>query len=165
MGRIDRGALHAASAILVIGAATIGGAWTFEALGYAPCELCLAQRWPYYLGIPLAGVTALLAGREAGRPVAAGFGLLAILFAGSAVFGAYHAGVEWGLWPGPSACTGALPRAGSTEDFLAQLENVQVVRCDAPSLRILGLSLAGWNAVVSAGLVGLAVWGTATSRK
>ncbi len=164
MEGIHRAALLSALAILVIAAATIGGAWTFEALGYAPCELCLWQRWPYYLGIPLAGATALLAVRGAGHPVTAAFILLAIVFAGSAAFGAYHAGVEWGFWPGPSACTGALPRAGSAEDFLAQLETVQVVRCDAPALRIFGLSLAGWNALISAGLAGLAARGAVVSR-
>ncbi len=153
---IDRGAFHAAGAMLAIAAATIAGAWTFEALGYAPCELCLAQRWPYYLAIPLAGLTLVLAWRDAGRLVILALAALALVFAGSAIFGAYHSGVEWGFWPGPSACTGTLPRAGSVADFLAQLDSVAVVRCDAPALRILGLSLAGWNAIVSAGLAILA---------
>jgi len=165
MGEADRGALAAGVAILVIAAATIAGAWTFEALGYAPCELCLAQRWPYYLGIPLAGVTVVLARRGTARLLTAAFAALALVFAASAIFGAYHAGVEWGFWPGPSACTGSLPRAGSADGFLQQLNSVRVVRCDAPALRILGFSLAGWNAVVSAGLAGLAFLGAATSRK
>jgi disulfide bond formation protein DsbB len=156
---IDRGAFCAAGAILAIAAATIAGAWTFEALGFAPCELCLAQRWPYYLGIPLAGLTLVLAWRGPARLVPAAFAALAFVFAASAIFGAYHSGVEWGFWPGPSACSGTLQRAGSVADFLAQLDSVGVVRCDAPALRILGLSLAGWNFVVSALLCALAVVG------
>jgi disulfide bond formation protein DsbB len=84
---------------------------------------------------------------------------LALIFVASAVFGAYHAGVEWGFWTGPTECTGALDRAASVSDFLKQLETVKAVRCDSAALRILGLSLAGWNAVISVGLVVLAALG------
>jgi disulfide bond formation protein DsbB len=84
---------------------------------------------------------------------------LALIFAASAIFGAYHAGIEWGLWPGPQECTGPLDHARSTEDFLKQLQSVKVARCDAPALKLVGLSLAGWNALVSAGLAALAVVG------
>jgi len=149
LGVTDRGGFRTAGAILAIAAATIAGAWTFEALGYAPCELCLAQRWPYYLGIPFAGLALGLARRGERRLLAAAFAALALVFTASALFGAYHAGVEWGFWPGPRACTGTLQRAGSADEFLAQLDSVRVVRCDAPALQILGLSLAGWNVVVS----------------
>jgi disulfide bond formation protein DsbB len=89
----------------------------------------------------------------------AAFVALALIFAASAVFGAYHAGVEWGFWPGPNECTGLLDRAASTDDFLKQLQSVKIARCDAPALRILGLSLADWNALISAGLAALAVAG------
>ena len=68
-------------------------------------------------------------------------------------------GIEWGFWPGPKECTGPLDHARSTSDFLKQLQNVKVARCDAPALRILGLSLAAWNAVISAGLAALGVFG------
>lgn len=154
--------LARAAAILLLVAATIGGAWTFEALGYAPCELCLAQRWPYYAGLPLAGLTLVLASRGAGRRwLTAAFVSLAVVFIGSAIFGVYHTGIEWGFWPGPTACAGTLVPADSAEDFLARLNTESVVRCDAPALRILGLSLAGWNAVVSVGLAGLALRGAA----
>jgi disulfide bond formation protein DsbB len=64
-----------------------------------------------------------------------------------------------GFWARPQECSGALSRAASVGDFLAQLQSAKVVRCDAAALRLLGLSLAGWNAVVSAGLAGLAVAG------
>jgi hypothetical protein len=62
-----------------------------------------------------------------------------------------------GFWPGPKECTGPLDHARSVDDFLKQLQSVKVVRCDAPALRILGLSLAASNAVISAGLAALAV--------
>ena len=157
--------LAATAAILVVAAATIGGAFIFQAFGYAPCELCLKQRIPYYAGIA-AAVLALAAGAGGFRAIVpAALVLLALIFAGSMVFGIYHAGVEWSFWPGPTDCTGTYKKSQSTADFLQQLETVKVVRCDAVAIRILGLSLAGWNAVVSAGLVALAIAGLRASRR
>lgn len=165
MAMTDRGAVRVAGAIFLIAAGTIMGAWTFEAFGYAPCELCLAQRLPYYVGIPFAALTVLLAARGPARLRFAAFAGLALLFAASAGFGAYHAGVEWGFWPGPGACSGGFDPPRSVTDFFAQLNKVRVVRCDAPAIRILGLSLAGWNAVVSVLLGALAMGGMRLRRE
>ena len=151
--------LHAALGLLLIAFATIAGAWVFEWAGYAPCELCLMQRWAYYVGVPLAALVAILAARGPRALARAGLALLGLVFVGSALFGAYHAGVEWGFWPGPTGCTGALTRADSMADFLKQLETTKVVRCDAVAIRILGMSLAGWNAVISAAMAALAFLG------
>jgi len=83
-----------------------------------------------------------------------------VIFAGGAVFGAWHAGVEWGFWPGPAGCAGApTQRAADMSDFLRQIEATRLVRCDEVALRIIGLSLAGWNAVISAGVAALAALG------
>lgn len=136
--------------------ATISGAWMFERAGFAPCDLCLQQRWAYYIGAPLAFVAALTI---AARPRLGGWLLagVALIFAASAVFGAWHAGVEWGFWPGPGGCTGAASqKAADMDDFLRQIEATRLVRCDEVALRIFGLSLAGWNAVISAGVAALA---------
>ena len=148
-----------ALAILAIAVSSIAGAFIFEAFGYAPCELCLKERIPYYAAIPVAGLVLLFSTRGPKTLLRAGFAVLALIFTASAVLGAYHAGVEWGFWPGPSACTGPLEHASSAEDFLKQLESVKVARCDAPALRILGLSLAGWNALISGALAALGVAG------
>jgi disulfide bond formation protein DsbB len=151
--------LRAASGVLLVAFATIAGAWTFEWAGYAPCELCLMQRWAYYAGVPLAALVAIIAARGPRGLAGAGLALLGLIFLGGMIFGAYHAGVEWGFWPGPTGCTGALARADSMADFLKQLETTKVVRCDAVAIRILGLSLAGWNAVISAAMAALAFIG------
>lgn len=146
----------AALALIVL---TILGVFAFQAAGIAPCELCLKERLPYYAGTALGAVTVFAAAR-APRPLAlACFTLLVALFVFSAGFGVYHAGVEWGFWVGPSDCTGTPERAGNSADFLHQLQTVRVVRCDAVAIRILGLSLAGWNVVVSLGIVALAAAG------
>lgn len=154
-----------ALAILAIATSSIAGAYVFEALGFAPCELCLKERLPYYAAIPIAALAALFAARGYMRLLRAGFAGLALIFAVSAAFGAYHAGVEWGFWPGPSECTGVLEHAPTVEAFLSQLQSVKVVRCDAPALRIFGLSLAGWNAVISAGLALAATMGAWPEQK
>jgi disulfide bond formation protein DsbB len=152
-----------AGIVLALCVATIVGAFAFQAAGYAPCELCLKERLPYYAGMALAATTLLLAWRRSNGASRTGFVLLALVFLFSAGFGAYHAGVEWGFWPGPSDCTGTLARAADNADFLRQLQTVRVVRCDAVAIRILGLSLAGWNAVISTGLAAVAVLGARRS--
>ncbi len=142
-------------------AAAIAGALAFQAAGIAPCELCLKERWPYYSGLALGALTVAVARRGPGAAAASCFTALALLFCGSAVFGGYHTGVEWAWWAGPSDCTGPLSRAGSMGDFMNQLQSVRVVRCDAVAIRVLGLSLAGWNVVVSlavAVLAGVGAW-------
>jgi disulfide bond formation protein DsbB len=154
-----KSAFALALAILAITVASIAGAFVFEALGYAPCELCLKQRIPYYAAIPIAGLAVLFAARGPRSLLHAAFVALALIFAASTILGAYHAGVEWGFWPGPLECSGPLDRAASGHDFLKQLQNFKLTRCDAAAIRILGLSLAGWNAIISAGLAALAVVG------
>ena len=146
----------AALALIVL---TIAGAFAFQAAGIAPCELCLKQRLPYYFGMALGAVTLAAAARGPRWLGLSCFALLAALFLFSAGFGTYHAGVEWGFWPGPSDCTGTPQRAANSADFLHQLQSVRVVRCDAVAIRILGLSLAGWNAVVSLVIAAIAARG------
>ena len=163
MGLVQRlqmiSARQAAALIAVTAFLTIAGAWVFEAFGFAPCELCLKQRFAYYAGVPLAAVLAF-AWPALPKPLArAGLILLGVIFLGSMIFGLYHAGVEWRFWPGPADCTGALEQAGSVQDFMKQLQVSKVVRCDEVALRIFGLSLAGWNAVISAALVVIALLG------
>lgn len=144
-------ARNAALLILVIATATIGGAWIFEYFGYAPCPLCLKQRGLYYAGIPLALVIALIAPAKASA-ARAGLVLLGLMWIGSAVFGAYHAGVEWKWWPGPDTCGGDL--SGILPDL-----SKPVIACDEAAIRILGLSLAGWNAVISLAMAAVALAG------
>jgi disulfide bond formation protein DsbB len=154
-----------AVAVLVIAAATIAGAWAFQLAGYPPCDLCLKQRLAYYVGVPLAAVVAALAARAGPRAaVAAGRAQLVLLFAANAALGVYHVGVEWKLWQGPTDCTGPVGTQ-SMRDFLQSLDKIKVVRCDAPALRVFGISLAGWNAVISAFLAAVAAVGLARTRR
>lgn len=152
-------ARNAALLILAAASATIAGAWIYEWLGYIPCDLCLEGRLPHYAGIPLAALTALAAQRGWAGCARAGFFALALLFLAGAALALYHSGVEWKLFAGPSDCTGPMTSSRSTEEFLRQLRTVKVMRCDEPSLWVLGLTLANWNAVILLALAGMAGMG------
>ncbi|MGA2995665.1 MAG: disulfide bond formation protein B [Bradyrhizobium sp.] len=165
MGRTGSPALVAALAVLVIAAATIAGAWYFQlVLGLQPCPMCLEQRYAYYLAIPLAALTALAAGLHAPRGLLiCGLVILALAALGNAVFGAYHAGVEWKFWPGPSDCTGPVGNLGNAGTLLDRLDSVKVVMCDEIQWSFLGISLAGYNALISLLMAAIAVWGVGRS--
>ncbi len=161
-------ALTAALAITVIAAATLAGAWFMQlVLGIQPCELCLAQRYAYYLVVPLGALLAVSAARDAPRgALAAGLAVIALATLGNAGLGAYHAGVEWGFWQGPTACTGPVGNLGSAGNLLQRLDTVKVVRCDEVQWKFLGLSLAGYNVLISLLMAAIAAWGTVrTARK
>jgi disulfide bond formation protein DsbB len=140
---------------LIIAAASLAilaAVWIFQALGYQPCELCLTERYAFYAAAPLAAVTAALASRPTRGLARAGFALLAAAFVANAALAAYHVGVEYHWWAGPSACTGGLTGSVDVNNLVKALNSVKVVRCDEVQLRIAGLSLAGWNVLASAAL-------------
>ncbi len=156
-------AARAALAIFVLSLATLLGAWYFQfVLSYPPCPLCLQERIPYYVVIPLS--LALAIATRAGAPrILVATGLMAILIAVvcSAGLGTYHAGVEWHFWPGPTDCSGPLADLNSGGSMLDQLNNlkVHVVRCDQAAWRFLGISLAGYNVLISLAMAAIAGYG------
>ena len=161
-------ALTAALLITAIAAATLAGAWFFQlVLDIRPCPLCLEQRYAYYLAIPLGALTALAAAKDVSRMVLlAGLAVLAAATLGNAGLATYHAGVEWHLWQGPTDCTGPIGNLGSAGDLLSRLDTVKVVRCDEVQWKFLGLSLAGYNVLISLAMAAIAAWGIArTARK
>ena len=135
------------------------GAFFFQALGYAPCKLCLWQRWPHGVAIG-AGLLVLALGPLMLVGVA---GFLGALTTGG--IGVYHTGVERGWWEGPTSCTGAgNSLAGlSGADLLSTAAPVDIVFCDEVAWWFLGLSMASWNAIISFGLA--AIWYLALKRR
>lgn len=147
--------------------ATVGSALGFEHIGgYIPCALCLMQRNPYYIGIPL-GILAVLAfffrlPSWVGRTLLLAVAVLMIVGAG---MGVYHAGVEWQFWEGPASCSiSASGTAAGTGDILGQLNQFHGPSCTEATLRVLGLSFAGWNVIASLMLAAVALYG-ATARR
>jgi disulfide bond formation protein DsbB len=159
-------AFVAALAITAIAAATLAGAWFFQlVLDIRPCPLCLEQRYAYYLAVPLGALVAWAAARHAPRAmIVAGLALLALAALGNAWLGGYHAGVEWGFWQGPTECSGPVLDLGKAGSLFDNLDKVKVIRCDEVQWRFLGLSLAGYNVLISLLMAALAAWGIVRSR-
>ena len=148
---------------LIIPAGLLGGALGSQYLGgLHPCEMCYWQRWPHGVAIILAAA-AFSAPAEARR--ARSFTLLAALaIAVSGAIGVYHAGVELKIFEGITTCT-AVAAGGSTAEMLDQLMRVPLVRCDQVQWSLLGISMAGWNAIISlAGATAIA-WLALTGRR
>lgn len=156
-----------AGGIFLLALATILGAWGFQLIGgYIPCELCYAERMPYYVGIPLALVA--LASTLFGGPAWLTRGALlltAVAFAWGTYLAAYHTGAEYAWWPGPTDCSsGGGPTTATTGDLLDQISKIQVVSCTQVTWRMFGLSFAGWNTLISAGLTVAGLFGTFFAR-
>ncbi len=140
---------------LGVPAVLLGGAYLAQyGFGLFPCEMCWWQRYPHFLALVLA-LGAFV--RPPGR------GLLwlgAAAIAVSGLIGAYHAGVEYGWWEGATACT-AFPGASGTDPLEAIL-NAPLIRCDVAPWSLFGISLAGWNFLISGasalGIVYLLTW-------
>jgi disulfide bond formation protein DsbB len=157
----------AALAIAAVAAATLAGAWFFQlVLDIRPCPLCLEQRYAYYLSVPLALLIAFAASRGAPRPLLlAGFAVLLLAALANAWLGGYHAGVEWKFWPGPNDCSGPVADLGSAGTLLQRLDTVKVIRCDEVQWRFLGLSLAGYNVLISLLMAVMALWGIVAAKR
>jgi disulfide bond formation protein DsbB len=131
-------------------AAVLLGAYGFQHLGgLAPCKMCLWQRWPHAAAI-LIGILALTAIKT--RYIALA-GALASFITGA--IGVYHAGVEQKWWEGPNTCTAGSTEGLNSSDLLDQILAAPVVRCDDIAWSLMGISMAGWNAIVSFILVAL----------
>ena len=151
----------AAAAIAAIGLATILGAYFFQyALGYRPCPLCLEQRFAYYAAIPLAAM--VLLGVSVGsshKVMLLAFVAIAVAMLWNAGLGAYHSGIEWQWWEGPKDCSGPVTNFGPAGSLMETIQNTRVIRCDEAAWRFLGLSLAGYNVLISLTLAAIATWG------
>ena len=136
----------------VISAALLGGAWFFQyVLGYAPCIMCYWQRHAHKVVLAVAAAT-IAAHAFGGLPRWLGPMLLVSAFVGSFVLGAFHVGVEFGLWDGPAACAASVGDLPSIDpnDPLAILDGEFAgPSCSDVAWRFLGISMAGWNALIS----------------
>jgi disulfide bond formation protein DsbB len=153
--------LSAAAIVAVVGLATIGGFFFFEyGLGYPPCPLCLEQRIAYYVAIPLSAM--ILLGLSVGsshKVLAAALLAIVVAMLWNAGLGVYHSGIEWHWWPGPQDCSGTGADFSAAGGLLQQMQNTRVVRCDEAAWRFLGLSLAGYNVLISLAIAAIALWG------
>jgi disulfide bond formation protein DsbB len=125
--------------------------------GLYPCEMCHWQRWPHYTAIVLAGLAFVVPGAWAKRALVILAGIAVLV---SGMIGVFHAGVEYHWWQGVTACTNTLHATGG--DMLAAIVKAPIIRCDVAQWSLFGVSLAGFNAILSIGgalvLLMLATW-------
>jgi disulfide bond formation protein DsbB len=134
---------------LLLPLALLGGALGSQYLGgLHPCEMCYWQRWPHAAAILLATLAFTAPAASARARTLTLLAALAIAVSGA--IGVYHAGVEAKIFQGFTQCT-ALANGGSTADLLQQIIHAPLIRCDQVQFRFLGISMAGWNAILSLG--------------
>lgn len=141
------------TALLLVGPATLlGGALAFQYFGgLNPCEMCIWQRYALVTALGLA-----LLGWALGHARAV-LGLAAVAVLAGAGIAAFHVGVEQHWWQGITTCAAA-PITGSAADVMSQIMAQPLVRCDAIAWSLFGISMAGWNALISSVIGGTALW-------
>jgi len=142
-----RNPLFVPAALLAMSIAVLGSAYSFQYFGgLQPCKLCLYQRWPWWIAGGLAILALLLIRNRPARIALSALGALAVLAgAGIAI---YHTGVEQKWWAGPTSCSGAATPQ-TLEALRAQIFAAQVIRCDEIPWSLFGISMAGYNALLS----------------
>lgn len=140
---------------LLLPAALLAGALGSQYLGgLHPCEMCHWQRWPHYFAVAAAALALVLRDSPASRLLTL---LAALAIAVSGAIGVYHAGVELGFFEGLTACTAG--GSGATGDaLLKEILATPLVRCDEVQWALFGISMAGWNAIISLGGAATIVW-------
>lgn len=131
---------------LLLPASLLAGAYISQLFfGLHPCEMCWWQRYPHFVAVPVA-LLALLIGKAPFARVLTALAALAILTSG--VIGGYHAGVEYGWWQGFTACTSTIASSG---DIMKSIMEAPLTRCDLAPWNLFGISLAGFNFLLSVG--------------
>lgn len=130
--------------------AILGALWLEFVEGYLPCELCYKGRLPHYLGIPALLLIFIMATKKV-RHVFLEICIVAaiIFYICGFIISVYHAGVEWKMWEGPTSCGGVNIISGSNvQSLLENIKSTKMVLCTEPALKVFGLSLAGYNAII-----------------
>ena len=141
---------------LAVPFALLAGAYGSQYLGgLHPCEMCYWQRWPHFAAIALALVAYAVKGRVASSRLFVRLAALAIMVSGA--IGVYHAGVEKGVFQGFTQCS-MPPVGGSASAIIADIMARPMIRCDDVQFAFLGISMAGWNAILSLGFGLLILW-------
>lgn len=132
---------------LLIPSALLAGAYGSQIIGgLYPCEMCWWQRWPHFAAVPLA-LLGFFVGNPGTKRTVVALAAFAILTSG--LIGGYHAGVEYGWWEGLTTCSTTLPAGASPEEMLKNIMNAPLNRCDLAPWTLFGISLAGYNFLIS----------------
>lgn len=140
----------AAAAAAALGLALLGQ----HGFGLQPCVLCIWQRWPHVAAIALGAGAWVLRGRPAASAALVGLAAVAELATGG--IAVFHVGVEQGWWQGTAEC-GSTAGGSDLAALKAQIMRQPIVRCDEVAFAVLGISMAGWNALLAAGLAAVGI--------
>ena len=144
-----RAPLIAAWLALLVPAFLLGGALISQyVFGLFPCEMCYWQRWPHWVALVLGAIAVLSVRKVQGLAVGMS-ALAAVAIAISGLIGGFHAGVEYGWWEGVTSCATSLPAGATTDDVLESIMATPLVRCDTAPWSLGGISLAGYNFLLS----------------
>ena len=117
-----------------------------EYIGFTPCQLCIYQRWPWYLIIFLSLISIFYYKKVYPYNKF----IIFMIFVGSAAYAGWHAGIEWAFWEGPTTCETGTNKIESHDNLLENIQNIQsFVSCSEAGFRFLGISLAGYNFISS----------------
>ncbi len=169
MSKLESLIPNALLVIFLLSVAVLGTAYIFQyGFGYAPCELCYYQRYPYMGAIAVSAI-GLLA-QKGVINLDKSFVLILLLLCGvlltvDAGIAAYHTGVEYKWWQGPTSCTPTIDFSGSNEDRLAQLFSAPIIRCDAAPWSLFGISMAGYNFFIASFMAFFAIFSWSKLRK
>lgn len=156
------------SGLMALGmAATVGIALAFEHIGgFMPCKLCLEQRTPYYIAVPVALIALLSHVLKWPAAITRGLILLcALLMTFGLVLAVFHTGVELKYWPGPADCSAAtMAITQDAGNLLSDLNAIRPPACDSAPGHFLGLSFAGWNIVASLFFAALGYFGAIAKK-
>ncbi len=155
------------AAALATATVAIVSALVIQKIGYEPCVLCLRQRIPYYVGIPIlvAAFGLALAGARFEVWSRGMMALAKLCFFISIVLAAHHVGVEQGWWEGPTSCVTRSFDMSSLDAFSTQISATPMVSCNTPSFTLMGFSLAWWNVAVSFAIHGILSYGIFTGTR
>jgi disulfide bond formation protein DsbB len=160
---VTRNERLARSIAVLLPAALLAGAWGSQLIGHLyPCEMCHWQRWPHYAALAMALLAFVVPQRSVGKSLVI---VAALLIGISGAIGVAHAGVEYHWWSGFTACTQTVDLRGL--DGAARLDALMrapVVRCDTAQWSFAGISLAGFNAILSLGGAVTILWLMRKSR-
>lgn len=149
---------------LIVSAAMLAAAHAFQAAGYQPCALCLRQREVYWVAIGVAAF-AIVAARLRPSLTWLGPALLGVVFLIGMGVAIYHAGAEWKFWPGPATCAGAVGSFDGKSILDALDKPMHPPSCEDAAWRLAGISMAGYNAVISMLLAGLSFTAAAAPKE
>ncbi len=141
---------------LLLPSGLLAGAYLSQYVGgLYPCEMCLWQRWPHFAALPLALGGFLSGGPRIGKALVA---LAALAILASGLIGGFHAGVEYGWWEGITACSTSV-QPGQGQSMLDAILQAPLTRCDVAPWTLLGISLAGYNFLISTlGALAIFAW-------